>query len=237
MPIISLMSPYDWAALAVFLAAVFGYAAFTGLDWVVARSIVGAVQRQRVAWMVSMAGRENRVLDAVVITALGQGNAFFASTSAIVIGGLAAVMGSGEKVQVLLEQLPFVARSTPVLFELKVLLILSVFVYAFFKFAWAFRLSHYTSIMIAATPACDPAGGPAPTADTTMRRMSHVERTAQLVGLAAEHANGGLRSFYWAIAAMAWFFHPVAFLAATLWVLAILIRRDFFSRSLRLIAS
>ena len=34
----------------------------------------------------------------------------------------------------------------------KQLLIMAIFVYAFFKFAWAFRLSHYASIMIGATP-------------------------------------------------------------------------------------
>jgi uncharacterized membrane protein len=35
---------------------------------------------------------------------------------------------------------------------------------------------------------------------------------------------------------MAWFFHPVALIVATVWVLCILIRRDFFSRSRRLMA-
>jgi uncharacterized membrane protein len=63
----------------------------------------------------------------------------------------------------------------------------------------------------------------------------HAARTAQLVGIAAEHSNGGLRAFYFAIAALAWFYHPVAFMAATVWVLGILVRRDFFSRSRRLI--
>ena len=35
---------------------------------------------------------------------------------------------------------------------------------------------------------------------------------------------------------MAWFFHPLLFMLATTWVILILARRDFFSRSLRLIA-
>jgi uncharacterized membrane protein len=35
---------------------------------------------------------------------------------------------------------------------------------------------------------------------------------------------------------MTWFGHPLLFIATTAWVLAILIRRDYFSRSLRLIA-
>jgi uncharacterized membrane protein len=188
---------------------------------------VGAVQQQRVAWMRNMAQRNERAFDAIVLNGLGQGNAFFASTSAIVIGGLAAVMGSGEKVQGLLEQLPYVAKSSVVLWELKVLLLIAIFVFAFFKFAWAFRLSHYTAIMIAATP--NPAPG------NEMACTAHADRTARLIGIAAEHANSGLRSYYYAIAAMAWFFHPVAFAVATGWVVAILIRRDFFSRSLRIL--
>ena len=37
-------------------------------------------------------------------------------------------------------------------------------------------------------------------------------------------------------AVLAWFFHPAAFILATLWVLIILVRRDYFSRSLRLLS-
>ena len=137
-------------------------------------------------------------------------------------------MGSGEKVQGLLERLPYVAKSTPEMWELKSLLLMGIFIFAFFKFAWAFRLSHYTAIMIGATPI--PAGSNEAACD------AHADRTATLIGIAAEHANSGLRSFYYAIAAMAWFFHPLAFAAATTWVLVILVRRDFFSRSRRIIA-
>jgi uncharacterized membrane protein len=171
-----------------------------------------------------MARRDNRVLDAIVLQSLGQGNAFFASTSAIAIGGLTAIMGSGEKAQVFIEKLPYAAKASPQLWELKVILLMAIFIYAFFKFAWAFRLSHYTAIMIGATPIM--------TADSEGACDTHAERSARLIGFAAEHANSGLRSFYYAIAAMAWFYHPIAFVAATTWVLAILVRRDFFSRSL-----
>jgi uncharacterized membrane protein len=79
------------------------------------------------------------MLDAILLGSLGQGNAFFASTSAIAVGGLAATMGSGEKVQAMLGRLPYVAPATPFIWETKQLLILAILVYAFFKFAWAFR--------------------------------------------------------------------------------------------------
>src|SRR5262245_21463745 len=148
------------------------------------------------------------MLDAILLGSLGQGNAFFASTSAIAVGGLAATMGSGEKVQALLERLPYVASAAPVVWELKLLLIMAVFIYAFFKFAWSFRLTNYAAIMIGATPL--------PSAPLDEIR-AHAERTAKLIGIAAEHTNSGVRSFYHAIAAIAWFFHPLAFMLATTW--------------------
>ena len=64
----------------------------------------------------------------------------------------------------------------------------------------------------------------------------HALRTARLIGLAAEHANGGIRAFYYAAAALAWLFHPVALAVASTWVVLILLRRDFFSRSRRLLS-
>ena len=219
---------FDVAALAWFLAAFVGYQWLAGWGPISRRSVAGAVQRQRVAWMRNMAMRENRMLDGVLLNGLSQGNAFFASTSAIAIGGLAALLGSGDKVQSFMEQLPYSQRSEPFVFEIKILLLIGVFIYAFFKFAWAFRLSHYVGIMIGATPQHQD------TNDAECERSSL--RTAKLIGLAADHANSGLRSFYYAFAAMAWFYHPIVFMVATAWVLVILIRRDFFSRSLRILA-
>lgn len=218
----------DVVALVTFLVVMIGYGYLSALPSLERRSIVGAVQRQRLRWMQNMAARDMRMVDAQLLGGLAQGNAFFASTSAIIIGGLATLLGSGDKVQVLLERLPFAAVSSPTLFEIKLLLLIGVFVFSFFKFAWAFRLSHYAAIMIGATPIAQEGNED--------HCRSHAKRTARLIGLAAGHANTGLRGFYHAMAAMAWFFHPLALMAATIWVLAILVRRDFFSRSRRLMA-
>ncbi len=222
------MPTLDVLAFAVFAILIGGYHLISGYRPLIDRSIVGAIQTQRVAWMRYMGVRDVRIVDAQLLASLTQGNAFFASTSAIGIGGLAAMLGSGDRVQVLFERLPYAHQSTPVMWEIKLILMIAIFIYAFFKFAWAFRLSHYTAIMIGATPIAN--------GDNHVDCESHALRTASLIGLAGEHANNGLRAFYYAIAVLAWFFHPFAFIGATLWVLVILIRRDFFSRSRRLIA-
>ncbi|MBN9260870.1 MAG: DUF599 domain-containing protein [Hyphomicrobium sp.] len=221
------MPPLDLIAFAVFVVLIGGYHVITGYRPLVDRSIVGAVQAQRVVWMRNMAARDVRIVDAQLLASLSQGNAFFASTSAIGIGGLAAMIGSGDQVQKLFERLPYAAQSSPVVWELKLILLISIFIYAFFKFAWAFRLAHYTAIMIGATPIANGSNH----ADCE----EHALRTARLIGIAGEHSNSGLRAFYCAIAALAWFYHPIAFMIATAWVLSILVRRDFFSRSRRLL--
>lgn len=221
------MPSLDLIAFIAFVILIGGYHAISGYRPLVDRSIVGAIQTQRVTWMRYMAVRDVRIVDAQLLASLTQGNAFFASTSAIGIGGLAAMIGSGDQVQRLFERLPYAAQASPVLWEMKLILMITIFIYAFFKFAWAFRLSHYTAIMIGATPIAND--------DNHADCDSHALRTAQLIGLAGEHANNGLRAFYYAIAVLAWFFHPIAFIAFTVWVLVILIRRDFFSRSRRLI--
>jgi uncharacterized membrane protein len=224
----SLATPLDVIAVVYFFVAIGLYRFIASRAGLERRSLVGAAQQQRLRWMLNMASRgDNRVLDAILLNSLGQGNAFFASTSAIAVGGLTATLGSGaERLQYLLDALPLTMQSTPVVWAAKQLLIMGIFVYAFFKFAWAFRLSHYATIMIGATPATD-AGNP--------ECKDHAERTAKLIGIAGEHANSGIRSFYHAMAALAWFFHPLLFMIATTWVILILARRDFFSRSLRLI--
>lgn len=224
-----LLANPDLAAFIWFIVLIVGYRLVAGFGPFERRSIVGAVQRQRERWMLNMAVRDTRIVDAHLLGTLGQGNAFFASTSALIIGGMAAMLGSGEKIQALLERLPYVAKSSAVLFEVKLLLLIAIFVYAFFKFAWAYRLSHYAVIMIGATPLLD--------ADSREACDRHARHTARLVGIAADHANGGLRGYYYAVAGMAWFFHPMAFMLATTWVVLILLRRDFFSRSRRLLST
>lgn len=232
MPVLEFIaSNLDLAAFAWFVLGIMGYRLVAGFGPLERRSIVGAVQRQREAWMRNMVGRDGRIVDVHLLGTLGQGNAFFASTSALIIGGLSALLGSGEKVQTLIERLPYVAKSPAVLIEIKLLLIIGIFIYSFFKFAWAFRLSHYAAIMIGSTPLLEK------DESNLLVCKHHATRTARLVGIAAEHSNSGLRGYYYAIAGMAWFFHPWAFIFATTWVVLILLRRDFFSRSRRLLAA
>ena len=213
----------DLVAIAWFFGCAAGYNVFATLPAVRKHTIAAAIQHQRIAWMRGATTRPNHAGDAILHNILSQGNAFFTSTSALAIGGLASIVGSGERAQTFLGGIPGAAKASPLMWEVKVLLLISIFAFAFFKFAWAFRLTHYATIMIGAMP------NPGTVAPEVAERQAVA--TATISGLAADHANAGLRSFYYAAAAMSWFLSPWLFMMASTWVLLILARRDFFSHS------
>ena len=222
------LTPLDILALIWFGLCTVGYNLLTSTRTIWRQSLVGAIQTHRMAWMSHMAHRHDRVIDVLLISSLAGGNSFFASTSIVILGALSALLGAGERVQSILDRLPFAAHSTPIAWDLKVLVLMVVFVYAFFKFAWAFRLAHYSMIMMGATPP-DTVGA----ADV---REALAERAGRVAGLAAEHGNLGLRSYYFAMAGLAWFIHPALFIIATTLVVLIVTRREFFSRTLAIVS-
>ena len=220
--------PLDALAFGWFALSTLGYKLLTRLPVLERHSLIGAVHHQRVQWMMNMAARPDRFIDVMVLGNLATGHSFFASTSVLLVGALTALLGSGETALAFLGHLPFADQASLQLWPLKVLFVIAIFIYAFFKFGWSFRLAHYAMIMVGATPAAGAANAAA--------CREHAERTARLAGLAAEHSNAGLRSYYFAIAALGWLFHPLLFVAATTWVMLIVIRREYFSRSVRAIA-
>ena len=57
------------------------------------------------------------------------------------------------------------------------------------------------------------------------------DHAAAVLSLGVTTFNGGLRAYYFALAALAWLAHPMAFIAATTWMVAILVIRQFRSRA------
>jgi uncharacterized membrane protein len=59
------------------------------------------------------------------------------------------------------------------------------------------------------------------------------QRIARVVSMAGHHFNFGIRTYYFALAVLAWFLNPWIFIAATLLVVYVLYRREFRSSVLR----
>lgn len=228
MQVLGIVHLLDLVAVVWFTTCFAGYWLATRGGLLGKASIMSEVQRQRVLWMRCMMARENRLVDAHLIGQLSNGHAFFASTSMIAVGGLTAAFGASETVKRLLEPLPFVAQGSLVLWEFKILVLTVLFVIAFFQFAWAFRLAHYTGIMIGSAPY--------PPSENEMENDRQARRIARLAGISAEHSNNGLRSFYFALAASTWILHPGLMIATTTLVTVVLYYREFHSRAAKTIA-
>jgi uncharacterized membrane protein len=173
--------------------------------------------------------REVRVVDGVVIQNLSTSPSFFASTTILIIGGLLAVLGTADKATELVKELPFAARTSALVFDLKLLLLLAIFVYAFFRFTWSMRQYTFGALLIAALPEAKLFE------EQGLSREAFADKAGRIVGMAAETFNDGLRGYYFAFAAIAWFFSPLAFMVATVGVVYILYQREFGSEVLEVL--
>ena len=220
----------DWAAIALLFAGWAGYARFAQARAAVQPSLLALTNRERTRWMLQTTWRENRVIDGVVVQNLSTSPSFFASTTILIIGGLLAVLGTTDKVNELVREIPFAARTSLLVFDLKVVLLLGIFVYAFFRFTWALRQYTFGALLVAAAPAHDQF-------HATADREAFAERAGRVMGLAAETFNDGLRAYYFSFAAVAWFFSGWAMMAGTAGVIVILYRREFHSDMLAVLRS
>jgi len=217
----------DWFALIFFFGGWIGYAVFAKRRAAITPSILASTNRIRRQWMLQTTWRENRVVDGVVAQSLSSSPSFFASTTILIIGGLLAVLSATERASELVREIPFAARTSVLLFDLKLLLLTGVFIYAFFRFTWSVRQYGFGTLVIAAAP--DAARFEAQGEGARVWRDAFADRAGRVMALAAESFNDGLRAYYMVFAAVAWLFSPLAFVAATAAVLWVLYRREFHS--------
>src|SRR4030095_13407556 len=169
----------DWVALALFFPAWAGYAIFARRRVGKQPSLLATTNRGRRQWMLQATYREVRVVDGVVIQNLSTSPSFFASTTILIIGGLLARRRTAERANELARELPFAARTTTLVFDLKILLLLGIFVYAFFRFTWSMRQYTFGALLVAAAPEAkrfDEEG---------LSREAFADKAGRVVGMAA----------------------------------------------------
>jgi uncharacterized membrane protein len=218
-----LFSTVDLLALFWFLGAWIGYSIVIEMTPRGRTGLNGLMHRYRGLWMERMLGRDARMMDGQVIASLQNGTAFFASTSLIALGGAVTLFHSNEDMLTIVAMLPFGAAVTPVQWEMKVVGLMIVFVYAFFKFAWSYRLYNYVAIMVGGAP-------PAAEQDTPEAK-AYAETTATVITDAGRHFNRGQRAFFFALGYLGWFLGPLPLIATTAGILVVMWRRQFASES------
>lgn len=175
----------------------------------------------REVWVRRLLDRETRMVDMQIMLSLQNGTAFFASTTLLAIGGGLTLLKSTNEAVSVFSSLPLGIQVSAALWEFKCIGLVLIFVYAFFKFAWAYRLFNYVSIMVGAMPFAAKRDTP--------EAQSHVMRTTRLFQSAGRHFNRGQRAFLFALGYLGWFIGPYVLMISTLAVVIVMWRRQFDS--------
>ncbi len=229
MKFFNIMPIADWLAMLLFFASWIGYAWYAERGHSGGDTLLARTNQYRRYWLLQASYRDPRMLDGIITQALSTTPAFFSSASIIVLGGLFALLGVTDRASELVNEMPFSQPSTVMLFDAKVLLLVGIFIYAFFRFSWSMRLHTFVALAIGSMPSAESFEG------GQFDRQAHVLRASRLVGLAAEAFNSGLRAYYMSFAVIGWFFSPQAFIVATLLVVAVIYRREFQSDVLKVL--
>ena len=218
----------DALALVAFLVVWFGYEVLFDSRWRFPGTINANMIRVREAWMRRLLRRDGRIVDSTLIGYSIRSATFFASTTILLIAGLVGVIGSAERLHGMTSNLSLLLRQTSQgLFEVKVLLLVALLVYAFFKFTWAIRQFNYFAGIVGSAP--EPRDGE-PSREAA-RRM------ALVLSQAMWQVNAGVRGYYFAFAALGWFVHPALFVALSLLMAGIMTHRQLYSETARAIAA
>ena len=212
------IGPIDLAALGFLIVA------SVGIGWLIESPRVSRISVTRLMseyhreWMRQLTKRNNRIMDAQVLVSLRQGSSFFASTALLALGALLALIGNPQPLAGVAEGLVNVAAPAQLL-QAKLLVVALFLANAFLRFVWANRVFGYASVVMAAVPD-DPVDP-----DSTPRAA----QTAELNIRGMYNFNRGLRSMYFALAALGWLLGAQALAIATLIVLWLLWSREFMS--------
>ena len=215
----------DLLALVWFLVCFNGYASYARKASYKEPCLASVMHLYRTEWMKEMLLRDVRVADTTTVANLERGVTFFASTTMLILAGLMTLITRGETAMGLLASVPGAEMLSSLQWDIRILAMMVLFVYAFFKFTWSLRQYGFVSVMIG--------GAPLLTEDRTREIDAHASRIAKMASMAANNFNTGLRSYYFAIAMLGWLIHSVLFIVLALTVVWILYRREFTSSTLK----
>ena len=185
-------------------------------------SVIMSMQRRR--WVANAARRESP-MDAILSGNLMQSVSFLASTSVLLVLAIFAAFGQIPALMQTLSTLGLSTDYTVAEMQVHLLVLLIIFVASFFAFTLSLRQFNHFCIMVGAIDHNAPA------------TEEEIDSIAMLNSLAAKNFNNGIRAYYFAVPAVAWFASPAIAVIVTLITAGFIVHREFFSSAHRLAAS
>lgn len=219
----------DFASLGGFCLIWASYTVFARRKAKTAWCLASSMQWYRVEWMLRMLERDMRMPDAAILNNLERVIGFFASTSILILAGLITALSASRSAVEILNNLPFAEITTTEQFGLKIMVLIFIYIFAFFNFTWSLRQYSFANVLLGAAPAVDEEEV------SREERRRYAISAAKVIDQAGHSYNYGLRSFYFSMAVMGWFIHPLLFVIGYLAVTWVLYMREFRSRTLQVI--
>jgi len=172
----------------------------------------------RGAWMGQMARREVRLMDANLLGHALNSASFFASSNLLLIAAAAGALFGGQQTFASVSSLEVIQTSTRLLFEGQLALVIVVLARGLLDFIWSIRQMNYSLAIMGATPegeSVDPG-----------LAAAFGAAASRTLNPALSSFNAGVRGYYFALAAAAWLFGPLAFVTATVGAVALLVWRQ-----------
>ncbi|MFK7902894.1 MAG: DUF599 domain-containing protein [Nitratireductor sp.] len=221
--ILDILEPLDILALSFFVGFWLLYEIIIDHSSLRHKSLSGMMAHKRREWMLVFAERELRMFDEGLNSSLQRGTGFFASVSIFAIGGCFALLNATDVVLGIFKDLNVVESNLRAAWELKIMGLTVIFVYSFFKFAWAYRLFNYCAILMGSVPM------PGKAEKEYIKKQSLL--IAKMNMTASKHFTAGTRGIFFACAYIGWLVGPLTMMFATVFVMLVLIRRQFFSNA------
>jgi uncharacterized membrane protein len=210
---------------------------FFALCWLFYEQLLGLLSRDgvlntdmtvvRAAWMRQMARRESRFMDGQLLGHALNSASFFASSNLLLIAAAAGVLFGGQRSFESLSSLELIQTSSRLLFELQMAVILVVLARGLLAFIWSIRQMNYCLTIFGATPE----GQDVDEADLA----AFGDAGGEVLNQSLSAFNAGVRGYYFALAAAAWMFGPIAMAVATVGAVSLLVWRQRGSPSARAI--
>jgi uncharacterized membrane protein len=213
----------DWVGLIWFLVCWLGFELLVERGWSRRTTLHEETHKLRQSWGRVMLTRDPRIVDVALIGNLLPSLSFYANTTIYIIAALFAALGTLDQLMSTASELPFSPVLSREAMELKLLILLAVFVVAYFKFTWSLRQFNLLSITL----------GSVPKEASAEELERHARKFAAVNSCAGNDFNRGLRAYYFGMAVMSWMVSPWLFIFSTLLIVIVLARREFSSPVLK----
>lgn len=206
------------------LICYFGYNLIVPLVEKLRPSLSSIMNMQRRRWVANAALRESP-FDAILSGNIMGSVSFLASTAVLLILAIFAVFGQVPSLMSALDSLSLDRVYSELDVQLHLVVMLTMFVLAFFAFTLSLRQFNHFCIMLGALD------------HESATSAEEIDAITAMNALGARNFNSGIRAYYFSVGTVAWFVAEWLPIAVCLATILILTHREFFSSAHRSAAS